>query len=108
MLSQGRNVIFDATSLRKSHRRALQRLAESVAARTLMLVVWAPESVIRARLLRRHEAKDVSDKSDADWNVYQLLIRSFEPLDGPHVVINTTVDTSPILRRVAGFLDGSA
>jgi predicted kinase len=107
-LRQGRNVIFDATSLRKSHRRSLQRLAESVGARTLMLVVWAPESVIRARLLRRHELPDGRDKSDADWNVYQNLVRSFEPLDGPHVVINTTVDTSPVLRRVAGFLDGSA
>jgi predicted kinase len=107
-LRQGRSVIFDATSLRKSHRGALQSLAESVGARTLMLVVWAPESVIRARLLRRHEAPDVSDKSDADWNVYQLLIRSFEPLDGPHMVINTTVDTSPILRRVASLLGGLA
>jgi predicted kinase len=108
VLRHGRNVIFDATSLRKSHRRSLQRLAESVGCRTLMLMVWASESVVRARLLRRREVPDSSDKSDADWNVYQQLIRSFEPLDGPHIVINTTVDTNPILRRVVGLLDASA
>jgi predicted kinase len=105
-LGRGQNVIFDATSLRKSHRRSLQRLAESVGARTLMLVVWAPEDVIRARLVRRHEVPDFSDKSDADWNVYQNLIRSFEALDGPHIVINTTVDIEPAVRRVASLVAG--
>ena len=104
-LSQGRNVIFDATNLRRSHRRSLQRLAESVGARTLMLVIWAPEVVVRARLHRRREVPDLGDKSDADWKVYQHLIRSFEPLEGPHVVINSTVDVNPAVRRVARLLD---
>jgi predicted kinase len=103
-LGHGRSVIFDATNLRKSHRQLLQGVAESVGARALMLVIWAPESVVRARLLQRREAPDVGDKSDADWTVYQNLIRSFEPLDGPHVVINTTVDIDPAVRRVASLI----
>jgi predicted kinase len=103
-LGHGRSAIFDATNLRKSHRQLLQGVAESVGARTLMLVIWAPESVVRARLLRRREAPDVGDQSDADWTVYQNLIRSFEPLDGPHVVINTTVDIDPAVRRVASLI----
>lgn len=104
-LARGQDVIFDATNLRKVHRRALVKLADGVGARSLMLVMWAPETVVRARLLRRHEVPDLSDKSDADWNVYQHLIRSFEPLDGPHIVVNTTVDVGPSVRLVAAFVD---
>jgi predicted kinase len=103
-LSRGQNVIFDATNLRKAHRKVLQKLADAGGARLLSLVVWAPESVIRQRLQHRHEVPDLGDKSDANWAVYQHLIASFEPLDGPHIVINSTVDFAPTLRHIAELL----
>jgi predicted kinase len=105
-LRHGENVIFDATNLRKAHRRSLERLAENLGARTLVLVIWAPEWAIRTRLLHRQEAPDISDKSDADWAVYQHLIQTFEPVEGPHIMINTMVDLSPALRRVASVTSG--
>ena len=103
-LSKGQDVIFDATNLRKVHRKVLQNLAETVGARTLAVVVWAPESVIRQRLLHRQEVPDLTDKSDANWAVYQHLRTSFEPLDGPHIMINSTVDFAPTLRRIEAWL----
>jgi predicted kinase len=105
-LSHGQSVIFDATNLRKAHRRSLQKLAESLGARSLVLVAWASESVIRTRLQHRHDVPDASDKSDADWAVYQHLIGSFEPVDSPHIVVNTTVDLYPAIRRVYTLLQG--
>ena len=99
-LSRGQDVIFDATNLRSSHRKLLHNLADMVGARSLALVVWAPESTIRVRLQHRHDEPNVSDKSDADWAVYEHLIRSFEPLEGWHIVINTTVDILPAVRLV--------
>ena len=104
-LSQGQNVIFDATNLRKAHRSALLQLAEGVGAKCLVLVLWAPEMVIKERLQRRHDTPDISDKSDADWTVYQHLIRSFEPVEVPHIVLNTTVDIAPAVRRVHSILN---
>jgi hypothetical protein len=104
-LSHGQSVIFDATNLKKAHRRALLKLAEGLGARSVVLVIWASESVIRARLQHRHDVPDNTDKSDADWAVYQLLIQSFEPVEGPHIVINSTVDIGPAVRRVCSLLD---
>ncbi|HEX3244696.1 MAG TPA: ATP-binding protein [Chloroflexota bacterium] len=107
-LSRGHDVIFDATNLRKVHRKVLQNLADMVGARMLALVVWAPESVIRQRLLHRQEVPDLTDKSDANWAVYQHLIASFEPLDGPHIMINSTVDFSLALRQIEALLNSSS
>jgi predicted kinase len=103
-LDQGELVLFDATNLRETSRTALYHIAEEVGARTVVVVAFAPESVIRARLEQRRVARDPIDFSDADWRVYRLLNRTAQPIPRPHIVVNTTVDPEPAIRVIARHL----
>jgi len=103
-LSRGQDVIFDATNLRKSHRKRLRDLAKAARAQFLTLVVWAPQHVIRNRLQQRQDSPNPSDKSDADWAVYQHLVKTFEPLDERHIIVNSTVDLEPVLQLVSSVI----
>jgi predicted kinase len=100
-LARGHDVIFDATNLREVHRRTLYRIAEEHRASLVILVLWAPREEIRRRLQVRRDRPDVNDKSDANWDVYEHLLTTFEPVLRPHTVVNTTVSCAPLLRRLA-------
>ncbi|MDQ3811222.1 MAG: ATP-binding protein, partial [Chloroflexota bacterium] len=94
----GRSVIFDATNLEERVRRRVYDIAEACGAR--LLVVWAaaPPAAIQSRMLRRRDHLDSDDASDADWTIHLDLRRKAEPIRRPHVVVNTAVDTSSLLR----------
>jgi predicted kinase len=105
-LRAGRRVIFDATNLQERTRTILYRIAERHAARLLVLVAYAPEPVIRARLARRGQRLDPHDLSDADWTIYLGMRRTAEPVGRPHVVANTCVSPGPVLRLLRRMLEG--
>src|SRR5438874_10539264 len=91
-LAVGRNVVFDATNLEERVRRRGYVIAENTGARLLILWATCPPSIVQERMIRRQEARDVDDVSDADWYVYLDLRRRAEPIRRPHVVINTASD----------------
>src|SRR6266700_5316803 len=86
----GRRVVFDATNLEERVRRKVYDIAEQCDAR--LFIVWAtcPPAIVQQRLLRRHEARDDDDVSDADWLVYLDLRRKTEPIRRPHLIVNTS------------------
>ena len=92
-LSADRCVVFDATNLQERARTALGRVAEQRGAGLVLVVAYATEAVIRARLAARARGQDPCDLSDADWAVYLKLRRTAEPIQRPHLVANTC--TSP-------------
>lgn len=104
LLEAGGRVVFDATNLQEEPRRKLYELARIRGARLLVLVTWAPMSIVRERLDRRAANPPVGDLSDADWNIYLRLRRTFQPVTVPHIVVNTTVDLEPALRLVGRAL----
>jgi predicted kinase len=67
-----------------------------------LIIIWttSPPRVVQERMLRRREALDEEDASDADWDVYLELRRRADPIRRPHVVLNTSTDTSTIVRRL--------
>ncbi len=101
-------VIYDATNLiehfrEKAYRVAQERRAELVVVRTV-----APERVVRERLQNRHpEGSDRrrKDQSDADWDVYQILLDSEEPIAVPHIVVHTATDAESGVARVLQALE---
>ena len=103
-LAAGRRVIFDATNLRERSRTALYRIAERSAAGLVVIVAYAPESVIRSRLAERRRAPDPNDLSDADWVIYSRMVSTSEPVARPHLVANTTASPKPLLRVLRGLL----
>jgi len=97
-------VIFDATNLRERSRASLYRLADRHRAGLIVLVAYAPPKVIRQRLARRHRKPDPADLSDADWDVYERMAKTAEPVARPHIVANTCVSPAPLLRLLKRLL----
>jgi predicted kinase len=107
----GRRVIFDATNLEERIRRRVFDIVEQCDAR--LLIIWAacPPGVVQERLMRRQQARDEEDLSDADWLVYLDLRRKAEPIRRAHVVLNTATDFETLLQRVlyrVGSAEGDA
>ena len=99
-LAVGRSVIFDATNLEERVRRRAYDIVESTDARMLILWATCPPAIVQERLVRRLEARDEDDVSDADWYVYLDLLRKAEPIRRPHIVINTAVENETLFRRI--------
>jgi predicted kinase len=96
----GRGVIFDATNLEERVRRRVYDIADQCDAR--LLIIWAacPAGIVQERLLRRRDAGDDDDLSDADWHVFQNMRRNVEPVRRAHVVMNTATDFETLLQGV--------
>jgi predicted kinase len=97
-LARKHRVVFDATNLHERGRALLYRLADQHHASLFVVVAYAPEPVIYARLRSREASRDPGDLSDADVTVYRRMRDRAEPVRGPHIVANTTVSPSPVLR----------
>ncbi len=85
LLAQGRSVVLDATFREDAPRQQARRLAETHGACWRLLLVTAPEPVVRDRLLARH-----NDASDADYAVYQQLRTEFSTIEQAHDVLDNS------------------
>ncbi|HET6315982.1 MAG TPA: AAA family ATPase, partial [Chloroflexota bacterium] len=103
-----RSVIFDATNLEERIRRRVYSIAEECQARLLIVWATAPAAVVQERMLRRRDAVDLEDASDADWGVYLNLRPRAEPIRRSHVVINTSAGTETLLRVLLARLQEGA
>ena len=99
-LRTGHHVVFDATNLEERLRRRVYEIADTCEAALIIIWTTSPPRVVQERMLRRREALDEEDASDADWDVYLELRRRADPIRRPHVVLNTSTDTSTIVRRL--------
>jgi predicted kinase len=105
-LARGQCVVFDGTNLRERRRLTLYRLAERAGALAIVVVAYAPEEVVRARLRHRLEAPDPDDQSDADWRVYLRMRHGSEPVPRPHIIANTAAAPGPVIRLLERQLRG--
>jgi predicted kinase len=90
LLRAGSHVVFDATNLEDDPRRVLAGIAAECAAELLIARLAISRAEAQRRLERRGTARAAGDLSDADWVVYQMLATRFEPIQGPHWVLNGT------------------
>lgn len=100
LLRSGRNVIYDATNLVEWHRRKLYKVAENADARLVIVRVVAPEHVIRRRLKRRKNVSPTLGFSDADWQTYELLKRTVQPVQRKHLIVDSTQDLNRAVTRI--------
>jgi predicted kinase len=107
-LGRGACVVFDGTNLREKRRRTLYQLAERAGAKAIVVVAYASDEVIRARLRGRAERHDPEDQSDADLAVYLRMRRSVEPVARPHIVANTAAGPGPVIRLLERHVRGGA
>ena len=105
MLTSGHRVISDATNLAEWHRELLSHLADKTNARLIIVQTIAPDNVVRERLHRRFENHDPVDLSQANWDVHEFLKVELEPIRRPHIVVDTSQDLEPAIRKVLRAAD---
>ena len=94
-------VLFDATNLKEIHRRPLYDIAERTGARLLVIEVRAAEDLVRRRMESRLAAGNPLDRSDATLEVYEMMRREAEPIEEPHIVVDSaTGDVGGAMERI--------
>ncbi|MEZ4635861.1 MAG: AAA family ATPase [Caldilineaceae bacterium] len=96
LLARGQSVVLDAMFRADRLRRQAQRIADEAGASWWLVLVTAPEDVIRRRLATRRD-----DPSDADFEIYRLLRAEFESIATPHEVIDNAGTSAQLAERVA-------
>ena len=101
LLDEGYRVIFDATNLNEKIREPLYRIAERTGAQLILVEFTAPVGLIRRRLEQRAAGLNSDGWSDADWRIYCRLRPAAEPIERPHVSVDSSRNIGPALNEVA-------
>ena len=99
LLARGHVAVVDATNLREADRLPLYAVARTERAPLVVVRVVAPEDAIRARLAVRSSRASSRDASDADWDVYQLMLDRYEEPSVPFLTVDTATDLEGGLSR---------
>ncbi len=90
-LQRGERVVFDGTNYVASQRQKLYNLAERYQSTLAICHVQVAKDVARQRLEKRIVGqRRETDMSEADWAVYQWMVEAQEPVERPHLVLDTT------------------
>lgn len=100
LLKKGIPVIMDATNLSEQNRSYLYGIAERLGARFVLVNVKAPPEVVQERLRSRTSVKKPEDKSDAGWEVYQMMKSRVEDINRRHYAVDTSRDITPVLDKI--------
>ncbi len=100
MLSEGRDVVVDATFYRARERKRFTDLAADYGAQTHIIMTVLDEDEIRKRLAQRKKG----GPSDADFSVYFKVKGLFEDVEERHIVIDSALPEREKLRLVLGFI----
>lgn len=105
LLSRGRSVVVDSTALARAHRAPFTAIARATGARLIRVWVFAPDRVVRARLAARAVGvHGAYDRSDAGVAVYEAMQVGAEPMERPHLRINTGDDITVAVSRLAAMV----
>jgi predicted kinase len=102
-LATGRTTVLDATNLRAQHRQRYRDLARAHQIPCHLVVVDTHEQTIRARLKRR-SCGEAQDGSEATETAYELLRRTTEPVNEPHLRVRGDGDVRPAAQAVLALL----
>lgn len=96
------NVILDATFYRRELRHRAYAIARRTESKLLVVECSTPREVIKERMKKRKEGRAVSD---ADLEVYDTLAGEFEPIQRPHMEVDTSRPLKENLREIMQRLE---
>ena len=99
-LSQGRQVLFDATNLTEKFRQPLYLISRRTGAPLLIVRCTAPSEVVRRRLAERGAGAHPSDYSDAGWLIYSRMHSHEEAIQHRYLGVDSSQDISGPLEEV--------
>lgn len=98
-LRAGRTVVLDATFHTAARRRKVARLATASGVPVRWIEVFAADPVVRRRLAGERQ------DSDADYAVHEKIRREFEPMQEPHLRIESTqANVAQMLERALAYV----
>ena len=100
LLQKGISIILDATNLVEFQRERLYHIGDKIGVKLILVQVTAPAEVVRERLRQRANRKEISDKSDADWNVYEQMKTRVSSIKRNHFVVDTSQDIEPVIEKI--------
>ncbi|MEL7561763.1 ATP-binding protein [Dehalogenimonas sp. 4OHTPN] len=100
------NVVLDATNLSEESRQPLFSIAAATGAEPIVVYLSTPRETAQARLIDRMSRRD--GYSDADWEVYQKLEASYEPIREPHHEVKNAMDISAVIDRIIAQTSGNS
>lgn len=108
LLQQGYRVVFDATNLTDGFRHTLYDIAENTG--TPLSIIWftAPIDVVRRRLDARSAGLTIDSHSDADWQIHCRLRPGEEPINRPHLIVDSSQDISPVVDKVLRLVNSAS
>jgi len=98
LLKKGISVVLDATNISEKNREYLYHISERLAIKLILIRIVAPQKVVQERLLARAHIK--SNRSDADWAVYQRMKSEEDRITRNHYVVDTSGDITPVINRI--------
>lgn len=102
LLRKGENVILDATFYRREYRDQMRGVAKNAGKKSHTMLCSLGERETEGRLKHRK-----SNVSDADYEVYLKLKEQFEPIKGKHLVVDSSLPLSVIVRHAIKFIEGN-
>lgn len=98
-LRAGKTVVMDATFYSHASRERAAAVAQAAGVPWHLLLITAPEAIVRERIARRTD-----DISDADFRVYTEMKAIFEPMTETHTEIDNRGDLAALRERIGHWL----
>jgi predicted kinase len=99
-LSNGRHVVVDGSFSSRSFREAVRELASDTGARLKVIRMVADEETTLARVGRKRV------HSEAGPEAYRLLKENFDPVQGDHLMLDSSrANVGTLLRRAVRYLE---
>jgi predicted kinase len=99
-VSAGRHALVDATFYLKRERERFRSIARENGTEAHVILCTLDQGKVE----RRMNERKMGGPSDADFKVYLKMKDRFEPIDGPHLEIDTSLPKREIAARVMAFL----
>ena len=108
LLQEGYRVVFDATNLNDKIRSGVYDIAKRTNSPLCLVWFTAPPEIIRSRLNDRSSGLRSDSHSDADWQIYCRLRPGMEPIQGPHLKVDSSQSISAALDQVLRMVNPPA
>lgn len=84
LMKQDKSVVLDATFFKESIRNKFIKIVSDFGQNIIFIEVHADQKIIKERLSKRRE------NSEADYSIYLKIKKIFEPMDGEHLILEST------------------
>jgi predicted kinase len=105
LLRKGISVALDATNLEEHNRERLYHIAGQSGAKLIIVRMEAPPEIVRQRLERRVMRGDLSNHSDADWNVYSKMKSTVDKIGRNHFAVDSSKDIAPVIDKIVRLVN---